>query len=174
MTRAEEFFYSGVESPLGPLWLVSSRERLCWLTWKRTRAEFLSAAQKRMGTIPKENETQFQPWRDRLSRYFQGERITFDGPTLFSTGTLLQQSVWWILQEIPYGETRSYQWVASRLRMASGARVIGNACGRNPLPIIIPCHRVIRKNQTLGGYTGGIKIKQTLLEIEHGHPGCKP
>jgi methylated-DNA-[protein]-cysteine S-methyltransferase len=68
--------------------------------------------------------------------------------------------------KIPYGEVRSYRWIADRLKVGPAARAVGNACGKNPLPIVVPCHRVVRHDGSLGGYTGGMEIKRKLLTIE--------
>jgi len=101
----------------------------------------------------------------QLSQYFAGERQIFDIP-LKPIGTDFQLSVWNELQKIHYGETISYQELAEKVGDKNRSRAVGNANGRNPIPIIIPCHRVIRKNGDLGGFGGGIKIKEKLLELE--------
>jgi methylated-DNA-[protein]-cysteine S-methyltransferase len=104
-----------------------------------------------------------------LDRYFAGEAVDFSVlPVHFQQGTAFQQSVWQILRQIPRGQTQSYKWVAEQLGMQTGFRAIGLANGRNPLPIIVPCHRVIQHNGKLGGYTGGLAIKEYLLSLE----GC--
>ena len=82
------------------------------------------------------------------------------------SGTKFQQKVWRALLKIPYGETRSYQWVASQIGNPKAVRAVGQAVGKNPLPVIIPCHRVIHSNGTLGGFSLGIKIKKLLLKME--------
>jgi methylated-DNA-[protein]-cysteine S-methyltransferase len=81
-------------------------------------------------------------------------------------GTPFQQKVWKGLLTIPYGITRSYKWLAQSINNPDSARAVGNANGQNPLSIIIPCHRVVRENGELGGYTGGIQIKRYLLGLE--------
>jgi len=101
----------------------------------------------------------------QLKQYFAGERRTFDIP-LKPIGTNFQLSVWNELKIIPYGETISYQQLAERVGDKKKSRAVGNANGKNPIPIIIPCHRVIRKSGDLGGFGGGIKIKRKLLELE--------
>jgi len=101
----------------------------------------------------------------QLKQYFAGERRTFDIP-LKPIGTNFQLSVWNELKKIPYGETISYQQLAERVGDKKKSRAVGNANGKNPIPIIIPCHRVIRKSGDLGGFGGGIKIKRKLLELE--------
>jgi len=81
-------------------------------------------------------------------------------------GTAFQQKVWKKLLTIPYGVTRSYKWLAESINNPNSARAVGNANGQNPLSIIIPCHRVVRENGALGGYTGGVRIKRYLLDLE--------
>ena len=104
--------------------------------------------------------------RRQLEEYFAGDREDFDLP-LRGAGTDFQQRVWEQLRGIGYGETASYGEVAHRLGMTNAAsRAVGLANGRNPIPIVIPCHRVIGANGTLTGYAGGIERKQTLLELE--------
>ena len=81
-------------------------------------------------------------------------------------GTRFQQRVWEKLTSIPFGQTRNYQWLARAIGQPKAFRAAGNANGRNPIPVIVPCHRVIRKNGELGGFTGGIHLKQYLLDLE--------
>ncbi|GAB2880979.1 methylated-DNA--[protein]-cysteine S-methyltransferase [Nocardioides pacificus] len=102
----------------------------------------------------------------QLASYFRGERTTFDLP-LRPAGTPFQQRVWEQLLLIGFGETASYGEIARRLGMTNAAsRAVGLANGRNPIPVVIPCHRVIGANGTLTGYAGGIERKQTLLDLE--------
>ena len=101
----------------------------------------------------------------QLRDYFAGERTTFDFP-MEMAGTDFQRSVWAALQEIPYGETWSYGQLAARLGKPGAARAVGLANGRNPIPIVVPCHRVIGADGTLVGYGGGLGRKQVLLELE--------
>lgn len=86
-----------------------------------------------------------------------------------SEGTAFQRGVWEILRSIPFGQTRSYLWVARRLGNPRAAHAVGPACGANPLPLVIPCHRVIMADGSLGGFTGGIELKRRLLLLEHEH-----
>jgi methylated-DNA-[protein]-cysteine S-methyltransferase len=101
----------------------------------------------------------------QLREYFAGERTTFDFAMQLE-GTEFQRSVWAALQEIPYGETWSYGQLAARLGKPGAARAVGLANGRNPIPIVVPCHRVIGADGTLVGYGGGLGRKQVLLELE--------
>ncbi len=101
----------------------------------------------------------------QLDEYFAGKRKSFDLP-LAPDGTAFQHRVWRALQEIPYGETRSYGEIARAIGSDKAARAVGMANNRNPIPIIIPCHRVVGANGKLVGYGGGLEIKAQLLDLE--------
>jgi len=105
---------------------------------------------------------------ERLQRYLYSERVEFPDPLDLAGSTPFQRAVWNITQSIPYGKTRSYSWISNQLGKERAARAVGQALGSNPLPIVIPCHRVISSAGELGGYTGGLDIKKRLLTIE----GC--
>jgi methylated-DNA-[protein]-cysteine S-methyltransferase len=102
---------------------------------------------------------------DQLRNYLSGYHKDFDLP-LEAVGTIFMRTVWEALQAIPYGETRSYSEVATGLGRGKAARAVGNANNRNPIPIFIPCHRVIGANGNLVGYLGGLKVKEYLLNLE--------
>ncbi|MDR2476305.1 MAG: methylated-DNA--[protein]-cysteine S-methyltransferase [Treponema sp.] len=107
----------------------------------------------------------------QLSEYFNGGRKTFDLPLLLR-GTDFQRSVWEALQTIPFGETCSYGKVAVRIGKPKAVRAVGMANNRNPIVIIIPCHRVIGQDGSLTGYGGGLPLKQFLLDMEQGKPAA--
>lgn len=102
----------------------------------------------------------------QLQEYFEGKRKVFDLP-LAPKGTEFQQKVWQALKEIPFGETRSYGEIAKSIGQPKASRAVGGANNKNPLPIFIPCHRVIGANGKLVGYAGGLEIKKILLNIEN-------
>ena len=102
----------------------------------------------------------------QLDEYFAGKRRTFDLPLSPKGGTPFQQTVWKQLQEIPYGKTISYSQLAQAINRPKACRAVGSANGKNPVSIIIPCHRVIAADGGIGGYTGGLDIKIQLLELE--------
>lgn len=105
--------------------------------------------------------------KEMLDRYFAGKPVDFrEIPIKIDWGTYFQDWVWEAIHEIPYGEVRSYKWIAHKIGRPKSARAVGNATGKNPISIIIPCHRVIGSNRSLGGYGGGLKRKRTLLNIE--------
>jgi methylated-DNA-[protein]-cysteine S-methyltransferase len=103
---------------------------------------------------------------DQLAEYFAGQRKQFDLPLNTSTGTAFQQAVWQALLDIPLGSTCSYAALASRIGKPAAVRAVGAAVGRNPLGIIVPCHRVIGVNGNLTGYAGGLHRKTALLQLE--------
>lgn len=115
-----------------------------------------------------EDPTAFDEVVEQLHAYFSGALTDFDVP-LRLEGTLFQREVWDALLEIPYGETRSYGWLADRIGRPGAARAVGLANGHNPVGIIVPCHRVIGANGNLVGYGGGLERKQVLLELEREH-----
>jgi methylated-DNA-[protein]-cysteine S-methyltransferase len=103
---------------------------------------------------------------ERLKSYFGGQRVAFNDELDLSSATAFQREVWQLTRLIPYGETRSYSWVAEKLGRAGAGRAVGQALTRNPLPIIVPCHRVVAKDGGLGGYSGGLAKKRYLLQLE--------
>lgn len=102
----------------------------------------------------------------QLEAYFSGQLRTFSAAFPFPSGTPFQQKVWRTLLTIPYGETRSYGWLAEAVGSPQAARAVGGAVGRNPLPILIPCHRIIAADGSLGGFSCGVPVKKWLLERE--------
>jgi methylated-DNA-[protein]-cysteine S-methyltransferase len=108
----------------------------------------------------------FKDLTERLRIYFNGQKVTFPDKLDLSPATPFQQAVWEITRLIPYGETRSYTWVAEQIGKPKAVRAVGQALGKNPLPISIPCHRVVTSNGKLGGFGGGVEMKQHLLSLE--------
>jgi methylated-DNA-[protein]-cysteine S-methyltransferase len=108
----------------------------------------------------------FADLTDRISRYFSGELVDFADKLDLSGTTPFQQNVWRTVRNIPRGETRSYGWVANQLGLPRAARAVGQALGSNPVPIVIPCHRVIGSDGKPGGFGGGVEMKKFLLQLE--------
>ena len=109
----------------------------------------------------------FQDLMERLRLYFAGHKVTFPDALALSTATAFQRQVWATTRLIPYGETRNYGWVAKQAKQPKAARAVGQALRQNPLPIIVPCHRVLASNDKLGGYSGGLEMKRRLLHLEN-------
>jgi methylated-DNA-[protein]-cysteine S-methyltransferase len=148
-----------LESPIGRLMLAGDERGLHVI-------EFLASPRAR-SPEPEwtENPSAFDRAAAELREYFAGERRRFT-LKLAPQGTPFQQRVWTALRDIPYGETCSYGELASRIGQPAASRAVGLANGRNPLPIVIPCHRVIGANGSLTGYGGGLPIKRHLLALE--------
>lgn len=153
--------YTTIESPIGELLLLGDRRALHGLYMQAGRKPVTIAESWRRSTPP------FATVARQLSEYFEGRRATFDVPLLMG-GTGFEQRVWRALRDIPYGETVSYGEIARRIGQPSAARAVGLANGRNPISVIVPCHRVVGANGTLTGYGGGLERKRVLLELEQG------
>ncbi len=108
----------------------------------------------------------FDDLSQRFKTYFSGYRVSFPDRLDLSGATPFQRRVWEMARLIPYGDTRSYLRVARQIGKQKAVRAVGQALGKNPLPIIIPCHRVLTSNGKLGGYTGGVEMKRYLLSLE--------
>lgn len=108
----------------------------------------------------------FKDLIQELQAFYRGENPVFSTDVDVSGATAFEQAVWQATKSIPYGQTRSYSWVASRIGKPQAARAVGQALGRNPLPILVPCHRVLAKNGGLVGFGGGLEMKKYLLRLE--------
>jgi O-6-methylguanine DNA methyltransferase len=159
------FFYTAFDSPIGKIFLALTENGLCAVGIGEKEAEFIRLLRGTYNIMPVKNAAAFKGLVRLLKRYLNGERIKIDIPFDLQ-GTLFEKKVWKALLKIPYSKTKSYGEIAREIGLPKGARAVGNACGKNPVPIIIPCHRVIAGNGGLGGYTGGIRIKKKLLKIE--------
>ena len=102
----------------------------------------------------------------QVAAYLAGKRHTLDFPIDLSAGTSFQRKVWQAALRIPYGRARSYQWIASKVGGKQYARAVGSALGANPVPLIVPCHRVVAHDASLGGFSGGLTVKRKLLDLE--------
>ncbi len=103
---------------------------------------------------------------ERLKGYFSGHKVAFPDELDLSGATAFQCEVWRITRLIPYGETRSYAWVAGQIKRLEAVRAVGQSLGKNPLPVVIPCHRVVASDGKLGGFSGGVEMKRQLLCLE--------
>ncbi len=146
-------------SPLGPLTLVADGAQLTHLLMHG------EALPDGVGTEGTANPAVLAEARRQLDEYFAGRRQQFDLP-LRPRGTAFQEAVWRVLGTISYGTTISYRELAQRVDRPQAFRAVGGANGRNPLPIVIPCHRVIAADGGLGGYSGGLERKTLLLRLE--------
>jgi methylated-DNA-[protein]-cysteine S-methyltransferase len=157
------YYYKITKSPVGNLKLVATDKGLAAILWENDNP-------KRVRLTPlMENETHpvLLETETQLQEYFEGKRTSFS-MKLDPVGTEFQTQVWRALSEIPFGETRSYREIAKRIGKASAVRAVGAANGKNPLSIVVPCHRVIGASGKLTGFAGGLGIKEVLLTLESG------
>jgi O-6-methylguanine DNA methyltransferase len=147
--------YDVFKSPLGTLYLIFSGSFLVGLS-------FIKPAD-----IPYRNNSAPKGFIKELTLYFQGSNSHFTQEVKFLKGTDFEQKVWSALKDIPCGETRPYKWIAEHIKKPSATRAVGQALSKNPIPIVVPCHRVIESDGSIGGYSSGIDIKRRLLEIEY-------
>jgi len=160
-------FVDEIESPAGPLaFAVNEDGALVRLHF--VESEFGSVMEQELedeGYAVHSEETRTAGVRRELSDYVDGRRKTFDVPLAF-VGSEWQKAVWMELTRIPFGETRSYGEIADSLGRPGAARAVGRANASNALPVVVPCHRVIAADGTLGGFNGGLHLKERLLEHE--------
>jgi methylated-DNA-[protein]-cysteine S-methyltransferase len=163
-TTAGPILFSRIDTPVGPLVLAASAGGLHAIEFQPSRYPVARDGTWREGDHPILRQAATE-----LGEYFAGRRRTFD-LALAPRGTAFQQAVWRTLATIPYGETISYTELAARVGRPSAARAVGAANGRNPLPIVLPCHRVIGASGSLTGFGGGLPTKRFLLELEGALP----
>jgi methylated-DNA-[protein]-cysteine S-methyltransferase len=150
--------YDEIDSPVGPLLVAADEAGLRLI-------HFQAAHRRKPDASWQRDPAAFRDLAAQLGEYFRGERRTFDLP-LAPRGTPFQLATWRALAAISYGETISYEELARRVGRPSASRAVGAANGANPLPIVVPCHRVIGKNGSLTGFGGGLGTKRVLLELE--------
>lgn len=148
-------FYDFLSTPVGTIYLIFSSGFLTGISFE-----------KPSGMIMKKSE-RISSAKKELLEYFDKKRKEFSCKTLFVHGTDFEKKVWNALRSVPYGETRTYKWIAAEAGKPDAFRAAGNALGRNPIPVIFPCHRIIESDGSLGGYSSGADIKRRLLESEY-------
>ncbi len=144
--------YGVFSSPIGDLYPIFLADELVGIVFSKPHF--------RMGNVP-------EGFRLEIEAYFKGSVENFSHPMRFITGTDFEQRVWLALRSIPFGETRSYKWLAEKVGSPRGNRAVGRALSKNPIPIALPCHRIIESTGKLGGYTPGKDIKRRLLAMEY-------
>lgn len=161
MEQKTTYFYKEIDSPVGRLKLIASDKGLAAILWEDDNPNRIRVrTYTENNTHPMLEEAQRQ-----LKEYFEGQRTSFSLP-LDPVGTEFQKDVWNALSTIPYGETRSYGDIARQIGREKAIRAVGAANGRNPISIIVPCHRVIGASGDLTGFAGGLEAKAALLSLE--------
>ena len=173
--RLVDVAYATVDSPLGRLLAASTRKGLIRLSYENESVD--AALEHLAATVsPRliEAPGELDEARRELDEYFDGTRKAFDLKIDWSFATGFVQRVLKATAKIPFGSIRSYAQVAAKAGSPRGSRAAGNALGSNPVPIVVPCHRVLRSGGTIGGYTGGLQRKEFLLHLEGVEPPPNP
>jgi O-6-methylguanine DNA methyltransferase len=154
------------KSPIGPIGLVRRSEGLAQIHIGADPESFPFEVERTFGEPGEEAKAEFASIQQQLEEYFAGRRLVFRLLLDLDQGTPFQRRVWKALKDIPYGETVSYKEIARAIGQPSATRAVGSAVGHNPLPIILPCHRVIASDGGIGGFSAGIEVKRKLLKLE--------
>ena len=165
MKSKTEFFQLPVETPAGRFVAGYSERGLASLTFPDATLRPESMTQ-RIPAVPQQVEAWHRTTSQALARALAGKPVEELPPLDLSSGTDFQQRVWNVLRKISCGETRSYTEVAREIGRPEAVRAVGGACGANPIPVLVPCHRVLAANKKLGGFGGGLDWKRTLLARE--------
>jgi methylated-DNA-[protein]-cysteine S-methyltransferase len=167
MRRVDErrAYCSRVEGPFGPVLLARTPRGLCRVSFRRSEESFLSELERRE-LLPEFAPRKLAREAGQLERYFAGRLERFDLPLDLGLTTPFQRQVLQAAARVPFGKLASYSDIARRIGRPGARRAVGGALGRNPVAIVIPCHRVVAADGSIGGYTGGLKIKRALLDIE--------
>jgi O-6-methylguanine DNA methyltransferase len=158
--------YTTFPTKLGPVFLAKSKQGICRVHLGGSEEEFRTVLRKKYHGTPTRDDPGLNSVVQELRSYFE-EGKPIDGmPVEFLEGTPFERNVWKVLARIPRGQVKSYGWVATQIGTPKASRAVGGACGSNPVPFIIPCHRVIASNGRLGGYGYGLEVKRELLRLE--------
>lgn len=159
--------YRTVDSPIGPLLVAATQKGLVRVAFGLEDFDaVLTALAERVSPRVLESRPRLDAVATELDEYFSGRRQEFDLPLDFAMSSGFRQEVQRYLPHIGYGQTRSYKQVAESIGNPKAVRAVGTACATNPLPVVVPCHRVLRSDGGLGGYLGGLEAKSALLELE--------
>ena len=177
LPRRRRAIYARMESPAGPLFVAATEDGLCEIDFAEHETE--AAFRQRLagrGFDPRPASMEVDPAgddcpvigdvADQLREYFEGHRDRFDLPLDFTGVSPFTRTVLEATTEVPFGRLDTYRGIACKVGKPSATRAVGNALGRNPIPVVVPCHRIVRTDHSLGGYTGGSHIKQRLLALE--------
>ncbi len=157
------FYYNGLDTPIGKIYMICEENHLVKIEWND---DFLQPDSSKQRFMYDPDHPVLKRVTSQMEEYFLGRRSTFDVPFKMK-GTDFQMEVWQALSNISYGEVKCYQDIAKEINRPLAVRAIGQANRRNPLPIVIPCHRVIGKNKAMVGYAGDkIGMKEQLLKLE--------
>ncbi len=158
--------YSIWKSPVGLIAAAAGGCGLCRISLNIDESGFIAKLEKEYQCKPVRSSSSFNLLERKFDAYFEGRNKDIKCKLDLKKTTCFQRQVWRVLTQIPYGQTRSYKWVADKMGKPTASQAVGQANAANPFPIVIPCHRVISSNGALGGYSAGAGIKQQLLSLE--------
>jgi methylated-DNA-[protein]-cysteine S-methyltransferase len=165
----EKIYYSFFDSPvLKKVFVASTNKGVCMVDFLTSKETFLRKLNKEFSGDIVRDDRKNQKVLKQLKKYLKGELKHFDC-SVDMRGTSFEKKVWSALKRIPYGKTRSYKDIAKNIGLPKAFRAVGNANGCNSIPLIVPCHRVIKSNGGLGGFGHGLKVKKRLLDLEKAH-----
>jgi methylated-DNA-[protein]-cysteine S-methyltransferase len=164
--------YTKLQTPVGSLFVASSERGVCEIGFAtgHSEEEFRHLLERR-GLWPQRDDHAVAPVTEQLKEYFAGRRSQFQVPLDFSGLSPFTRSVLDATAEVPFGQVQTYRQIAERIGRPRATRAVGNALHRNPIPLIVPCHRIVRSDLSLGGYAGGVSMKEQLLRLEGAHIG---
>jgi methylated-DNA-[protein]-cysteine S-methyltransferase len=158
--------YTVVETGFGWLAICGSESGPSLVTLPEPSLDTALTRVKNTAQGAVEDASAFGDLARRFQRYFDGEKIAFSDTLDLHGATAFQRAVWSTARSIPYGETRTYAWIAGQIDRPGACRAVGGAMARNRFPVIVPCHRVIASDGTLGGFSGGLAMKESFLRLE--------
>lgn len=161
----EQIYYADIQSPIGIIWVAETDKGLYKIEFNKSEELFIKILKADDRIEPVYKREKFHTLEEIFGRYFKGAPTNFKLP-LDLRGTNFQLAIWKAVSRIPYGRLSTYKVLAEEAGRPKAVRAASNAVGDNPLPIIIPCHRVIRSDGTLGGYGLGLDLKRYLLSLE--------
>lgn len=163
----EKIYYTVYPWNLTDLFIAATDKGLSAISFGRveTEKDFFERFEKQ-GFVVEKNLKLFESFCTKLDSYFSGKPVEFDETIDLLTGSEFQKKVWALVSRIKYGRIKTYNQIALELGSPKSVRAVGTANGANPLPIVIPCHRVVRSDGGLGGYAGGLDVKDALLRLE--------
>lgn len=174
-TPTSDVAYRTVDSPIGAVLLAATEDGLVRVAFESEGFDrVLETLAARIGPVSVQSSVHLDRASQEIEEYFAGTRREFDVPLDHRLSTGFRRTVQEFLPRIGYGSTMTYQQVAERVGNPAAVRAVGSGCATNPLPLVVPCHRVVRSDGALGGYLGGPETKRALLEMEAAHRQDRP
>jgi len=159
------YYYLKIPSLKKTFGIAKNKSGVCSITFTYNEKLYVKTLTEYYGEEVVKSKAKLEKDIKQVQEYFAGKRKSFD-MHVFLKGTKFQTQVWLEISKLKFGETISYSELAKRLKNKGAVRAVGSACGRNPVPVVIPCHRVLAKN-SLGGFGGGIELKKKMLKLEN-------